>query len=507
MKELAPTLFVNPEPSIDYIGNHPPIPGLLYCEGYTYQDICVPNLVTFKKRMKKEKNIHGDTFTDIVNSCKGYVMKHYKKNKYTQVTLPVPEGEAEIVDGDASNVNAFKKLMLMRSARAMLPCSENNIIDNQISILDHMNSNEFYSLIHMDQLVFTNDTTKMSHALKSVTLTKTLDKTPEEKALSLVCISLIHRINSDIRGHSNSYISVNIECADGGFASSLRPDDTTPSPNRQNQMKHNYFTQIQKLPSINKYAETIEKLITMLFYFKLNIFPENEVIDVPQLNFLAIEIGSLKTAIDALKVNLESQDLLSAAVESLHVLLYKILTTNFKKTDPYTKSIFHFFSFAMHLRTSNGDSVVCGKIGSLKKIAAHLLFVLKGIVFSKQIQIDSGVGNNSENPLLWLLCASAPTLTQFNFVVNMFKVADAFSADEQSTANDILILFDDDNTTREGISIKGNKLMHSTFIQGNKKLLEDLDTLLKEVLCGFPIGPRDAFFKRFSDDHSETVII
>ena len=48
--------------------------------------------------------------------------------------------------------------------------------NNLVSAYDQMNSSEFYSLVHMNKLIFSNNTDNSAHMFKSVTLKRRADR-------------------------------------------------------------------------------------------------------------------------------------------------------------------------------------------------------------------------------------------------------------------------------------------------------------------------------------------
>ena len=455
--------------------------------------------------MKTFKNIGVEQIRNNITSYKATIMKQYGCNKYFPINLEQSQNENNAMVMNASSREEVLKSLMNYDCSLSDEINIHESNNNLASAYDQMNSSEFYSLVHMNKLIFSNNIDNSAHMFKSVTLERMADRDEIGKAISILSVSFIKSINNHIKENSNAYISINLNGADHGLTSTTSND--TSNINIQNQMKYNYFTPITTQKSVDAYAQTIEKLISMIFYFINDDIPQSVKDNVPQMDYLNDEIIDLKTQLDALKRDLDNDRLINAAIESLRVLMYKILTTKFKPTDPYTKSILHFFYFAMHLQELNDSVYVCGKISYLKKISAHLLFVLKGTVFWKQIEIDSERIQSSDNPLYWLRCVSAETLTQFNMVVNIFKLADAFSINELSEENSMYVLFDDDNVTRIGVSINGQKLMHSNFLEGNSILLQDLMNQMNELLINFPIGQRDNIFAKFKDDHREMVIM
>ena len=517
LKEAAPSLFIDVPPPIDYTSNNPPIAGhILYDNsffclcGHAYSKES-----SFRTHMK-EANFKKNTIDQLVISNKCTVMRMYNnRNQFIRVTLGGDGAvEEKINDDEPAAAEELKTLLFACGKSSNFPdySEENNIVK---TISDDLNRSPFYELSHFLDQPFIDDEVKLKSLLKSVMLTRSRDRSPFDKANSKLSHSFIKAINTASKNHTNGLISLKIQNSDRGFASSL--DEVGSGLNevisrRQNRFRYNFFTPIK---TVELYATTIHKLLSMLFYFSNSTLSEQERINVPQLQSMLAEIINLKQRITTLSTDIDNIEYLSSATVQLKELIYKSISSEFNLTDPYSKSVYHQFMFALHLEEIN-DTIRCGKIGKLTQIAAHILFSFKGVVLLKQVDLDTSgdEGNLIGNPLNWLRCVTSPKLTAFNFVVNFFKIAQTYSQDEKSKLNEMQILRGDDGKLDyKKVKVRDVVINFETFIEGNNKLLKRLYTLVDDLLLDFKIhsdhnkvdGDRYGILKLLKDDYSIEV--
>ena len=351
LKETAPSLFTDVAPPIEYISNNPPIAGhILYDNGF----FCLCGNAyskesSFRTHMKKA-NLKKYRIDQLVISNKCTVMRMYSsKNQFIRVALGGDGAVEEKINVDEpAAAEELKTLLFACGSSSNFPdySEENNFVK---TIADDLNRSPFYELSHFSDQPFINDKVKLKSLFKSVMLTRSRDWSPIDKANSKLSRSFIKAINTASKNHTNGLISLKIQNSDRGFASSLDEVGSGLSEvisRRQNSFRYNFFTSIK---TVELYATTIHKLLSMLFYFSNSTLSEQERINMPQLRSMLAEIINLKRSIATLSTDIDNIEYLTSATVQLKGIIYKSISSEFNLTDPYSKSVYHQFMFALHI--------------------------------------------------------------------------------------------------------------------------------------------------------------
>ena len=494
------------------------IPGLRLHRGYacSCKNYCTTSNEAMQRHLKHCSSVEGSSTEERVKASAAVLQKLPSINKYFLIDISsiIDENESERNTGDS---DALRNQFLKCTLDTIYPT--NKEVESRASLMDDVLTSPFYSISNLDHWVDVCNSTVLKQLHTYVTLKPAREKNSFDLAVEITSKVYLQEVNEKLKGSINAHLLMKIQNSDRGFASDISENDdftssTTDVSGGTNRFTRRFFRRLAKESSVQAYARTVERFLTLLLRCAKEL--DKGVMDdaIPQLDTLMPHLECLRSKLTAIAVligdgkslpdNSTTQDAKKETAKCIQKLVYTAMSIKFKETASYSESIFQFFTFAVHLTEKDGV-IRFGRISALSKIAAHLLFALKGCVLLTLCDRDSSdYDDTDDDPLGWLACSRATTLTSFNFTVNLLKVALTYSSTEKSDVHKVQYLIGDNGLPDpRRMQIGGNILTVEQFQAGTQKLIQTLQEKIVETLCGFK--PPGDFLDLLHDDYNVEV--